>query len=84
MSMPEPSPRLPPTEASKGVVAALISYGLWGFLPLLFRLLESAGSVLIVAERTLWSLVLLGLILAFMGGFGEVRALFAEIGRAHV
>ena len=82
MSMPEPSPRLPPTEASKGVVAALISYGLWGFLPLLFRLLESAGSVLIVAERTLWSLILLGIILALMGGFGEVRALFADRRRA--
>ena len=82
MSMSEPSPRLPPTEASKGVVAALISYGLWGFLPLLFRLLDSVGSVMIVAERTLWSLILLGIILALMGGFGEVRALFADRRRA--
>lgn len=70
------------TDLRNGVLAALAAYTLWGFLPLLFRQVEAADSVLIVAERTIWSLVLLAGILAFSGGFGEVRALFADRKRA--
>jgi chloramphenicol-sensitive protein RarD len=55
------------------MIAALGTYLLWGFLPVLFHLLEAAGSVLIVAERTLFSLLLLTGILAFGAGFAEVR-----------
>lgn len=92
MSLPESAPEaLAPvdvspakggTEKRNGVLAALAAYTLWGFLPLLFRQVEAAGSVLIVAERTIWSLVLLAGILLFTGGFGEVRALFADRKRA--
>lgn len=93
MSLPESAPEAiaPPmavpvdaaaTDVRNGVLAALAAYLLWGFLPLLFKLVESAGSVLIVAERTVWSLVLLAVILAMTGGFGEVRALFADRRRA--
>lgn len=65
-------------ETRKGAFAALASYCLWGILPILFHLLEAAGSVLIVAERTLFSLVLLTAILLFTVGFGEVRALLGD------
>ncbi len=93
MSLPESAPEAitPPmavpvdaaaTDVRNGVLAALAAYLLWGFLPLLFKLVETAGSVLIVAERTVWSLVLLAVILAMTGGFGEVRALFADRRRA--
>jgi chloramphenicol-sensitive protein RarD len=94
MSLPESaSPEaIAPAEAAparhvsndgrNGVLAALAAYTLWGFLPLLFRAVEAAGSVMIVAERTLWSLLLLAVILAFTGGFAEVRALFADRKRA--
>lgn len=90
MSLPESAPEaIAPAEVAapshpaandgrNGVLAALAAYTLWGFLPLLFREVEAAGSVLIVAERTFWSLLLLAGILAFSGGFGEVRALFAD------
>ncbi|HEV7345842.1 MAG TPA: EamA family transporter RarD [Devosia sp.] len=90
MSLPESAPEaLAPAEAPaviapaspdgrNGVVAALAAYTLWGFLPLLFRAIEAAGSVMIVAERIVWSLLLLALILAFRGGFGTVRALFSD------
>jgi len=94
MSLPESAPEaIAPAEVAapaqvtendgrNGVLAALAAYTLWGFLPLLFRQLEAAGSVLIVAERTVWSLVLLAAILAFSGGFQEVRRLFADRKRA--
>jgi chloramphenicol-sensitive protein RarD len=90
MSLPESAPEaIAPAEVAapsrpaandgrNGILAALAAYTLWGFLPLLFREVEAAGSVLIVAERTCWSLLLLAGILAFSGGFGEVRALFAD------
>lgn len=93
MSLPESAPEALVPEAiavpaagandlRNGVLAALAAYTLWGFLPLLFRQVEAAGSVLIVAERTIWSLVLLTGIVAFSGGFAEVRALFADRKRA--
>lgn len=69
-------------DGRNGVLSALAAYILWGFLPLLFREVEAVGSVMIVAERTLWSLVLLGGILALSGGFGDVRLLFADRRRA--
>jgi chloramphenicol-sensitive protein RarD len=88
MSLPEAAPEAiapvispsakPQRDSSNGVVAALLAYGAWGFLPLLFHALEHVDPVLVVAERTLWSLVLLALILALGAGFGEVRALFAD------
>ena len=90
MSLPESAPEaiapaqtnagavLSSEESRKGVVAALVAYTLWGFLPLLFRAIEEAGSVMIVAERIVWSLLLLTGILAFTGGFRDVRALFGD------
>jgi chloramphenicol-sensitive protein RarD len=77
------SPTTDPAETRKGVIAALGAYLFWGFLPILFHVLE-AGSVLIVAERTLWSLVLLAAVIAFAGGFAEVRAVLSDWRRMRV
>ncbi len=57
-----------------GLGAALAAFLLWGFLPLLFHFLEHAGAVTIVADRTLWSLLLVGIIIVITGRAGEVRA----------
>ncbi len=94
MTLPEQAPEIAApvaasvaagrTDTRNGVIAALSAYLLWGFLPILFRLLEEAGAVLIVAERTVWSLVLLAGILAMSGGFGEVRAIFSDWRRLRV
>lgn len=94
MTLPEQAPEaaapavstipVDPAETQKGVVAALAAYLLWGFLPILFRLLEEAGAVLIVAERTLWSLILLAVVLAATGGFREVREIFTDWRRLRV
>lgn len=66
------------SETRKGVAASLGAYLAWGFLPILFHLLDGVSAVNIVAERTIWSLVLLAVLLAFTGGFGEVRALLSD------
>ena len=79
-----PAPAKASSETRNGVIAALSAYLFWGFLPILFRLMEGAGSMLIVAERTLWSLLLLAGIIAFTRGFGEVRAVLTDIRRMRV
>jgi chloramphenicol-sensitive protein RarD len=57
-----------------GFGAGLGAYLLWGFLPLLFHLLEAAGSVTVVANRTIWSLIFVGAILVAGRRMGEVKA----------
>ena len=94
MTLPEQAPELAAqsvttrqadaVDKQRGVVAALSAYLLWGFLPILFHLLEQAGSVLIVAERTLWSLLLLGVFIAATAGFSEIRSVLADIRRMRV
>lgn len=88
MTLPEQSPEVAApaaplsntdsSETSKGVAAALSAYLLWGFLPILFHLLEQAGSVLIVAERTLWSLLLLVGVIVATRGMADVRKLLSD------
>ncbi len=90
MSLPETAPELaepaihPAVDVRGGVLAALAAYFLWGFLPLLFHALNGVGSVTIVAERTIWSLVLVGIILLITGKFGEVRAALADGRKARI
>lgn len=61
-----------------GFGAALCAYFLWGFLPLLFHVLEPVGAVSIVANRTIWSLFFVGAILLAGRRVGEVRAALAD------
>lgn len=61
-----------------GLVAGLAAYLLWGFLPLLFKLVESVGSVGVVAERTFWSLLFVGGILLVTRRMGEVRTALSD------
>src|SRR5690606_18403890 len=94
MTLPEQAPevaastavpaRQDANETRKGAAAALVAYAAWGFLPILVNMIDQAGTVLIVAERTFWSFVLLAGILAFTGGFAEVRALLTDWRRFRV
>jgi chloramphenicol-sensitive protein RarD len=61
-------------DARSGFIVGLICYLLWGFLPLLFHAVQDIGSVTIVADRTLFSLVVVGLILVAGRRLPEVRA----------
>lgn len=78
MSAIASAPGETPAESRGGLPAALVAYGMWGFLPLLFHFLDGVGAVTIVAERTIWSLLLVGLILFFSGRFREVRSALAD------
>ena len=48
---------------------------IWGLFPLFWPLVESAGTVEILAHRIIWSLAFLAIVLALTAGFGWVRTL---------
>jgi chloramphenicol-sensitive protein RarD len=61
-----------------GLAVGIAAYLLWGFLPLLFDLLRHVGSTTLVANRTLWSLLFVGIILMLAGRTAEVRAVLRD------
>jgi chloramphenicol-sensitive protein RarD len=61
-----------------GVLTGLGAYLLWGLSPLYFPLLKPAGGVEIVANRVVWSLLFIALLLSVVRGWGQVRAAFAD------
>ena len=64
----------PERTSEGGLAAGVAAYVLWGFLPLLFGLLRNVGAMTIVADRTVWSLLVVGFILIVGGRTAEVRA----------
>lgn len=71
-------PQTAEEERRAGFTAGIAAYLLWGFLPLLFKLVEHAGALTVVADRTLWSLLFVGVILYFARRFGDVRRALAD------
>jgi chloramphenicol-sensitive protein RarD len=67
-----------PAKARAGLLFAVGAYGLWGFLPVYFLLLEPAGAVEIVAWRILWSLVFCAILLAATRSFRRFGALLRD------
>jgi chloramphenicol-sensitive protein RarD len=53
-----------------GVVAAAVAFSLWGFFPLYFRLLPEAAPLEVLANRIVWSLLLVGLALTLRRNWG--------------
>lgn len=64
--------------AQGGFWLGIGAYGLWGVLPIYFKALAAVGAVDIVANRVLWSVPFLGLLLFTFGGMGEVRRIVRQ------
>ncbi|EZP70408.1 Membrane protein [Sphingomonas paucimobilis] len=54
------------------MLAALAAYGLWGLLPIFFKLLHDVAPVEVVSQRVLWSLLLILGLLAARRGLGPL------------
>ncbi|MCD7060154.1 EamA family transporter RarD [Pelagibacterium xiamenense] len=67
-------PAMPEPNIRAGVLAALGAYGMWGGFPLFFKLLEGVDSASIVAHRTVFALIFVGIVLYFRRRFSEVFA----------
>ncbi len=65
-----------------GLPYALGAYLIWGFVPVYFKLLDHVPPVEIVAQRILWSIPLLVVIMYFRSQLGEFFAIFRH--KAHL
>src|SRR3954470_2264592 len=61
------------SESRRGLGYGAAAYLLWGVFPLFWPLLEPAGTLEILAQRMLWSLLVMLAVLAVTGGFPGVR-----------
>ncbi len=64
-----------------GIVCVLSAYALWGILPLYWKLLAAVPAQVILAQRTLWSVVFLGLVLLMQK---RTRATLSELRQGRV
>jgi len=62
----------------RGLAFGVGAYTLWGLLPLYFRLLGPIDAGEIVAQRVLWSALLVAVIVVAVGRGAQLRAAFAD------
>jgi len=66
-------------EARKaGLVAALVAYSLWGLSVIFYKWLAHVPADEVIAHRVVWTVVFVGLFLAYKSRLGEVRAAFRD------
>jgi len=65
---------VPGSDDSRGLLAAVVAYGLWGGFPLYFHLLTRSGSLEIVAHRIVWALVFYVIGITIVRGWPKLRA----------
>jgi len=63
------------TETRNGLIFAASAYGLWGFLPLFFRMLGQTDPAVILAHRIVWSVPTALIAVVAAGRLGDVVAL---------
>ncbi|WP_445326730.1 EamA family transporter RarD [Sphingobium sp. AN641] len=56
----------------------MAAYGLWGLLPIFFKLLHHVGPVEVAAQRVLWSVLLIALLMALRGGIASLFAVLRD------
>ena len=75
--MPE-SPSTAERRTGPGLAFAITAYGLWGFLPAFFLLLQPSGAIEIVAWRIVLSLVFCVLLLTVTRGWSKLIAVLRD------
>jgi len=60
--------------ARAGLLFGLAAYGLWGVMPIYFKLLKAVPSIDIVAHRIVWSLVVLALLATVARAWDQIGA----------
>lgn len=67
-------PTAPAVSQQRGLPYALAAYGIWGFVPLFFKLLDSVPPVEVLSQRIVWSLPFCFIIMLFRRQVGEYIA----------
>ena len=60
--------------ARTGLFYGLAAYGLWGIMPIYFKLLQAVPSIDIVAHRIVWSLIVLLVLVTLSKAWDQVKA----------
>lgn len=68
----------PGSSTRTGLAQGVGAYFIWGFLPLYFLLLRNVGAGEVVADRIIWSLVLLAAVILAAGRMAHLRAALAS------
>ncbi len=72
----------PPTRTEHpervGYLLGIGAYTYWGFLPIYFKMVKSVEPIAIVAQRVVWSLLVLGLLVGAVRGWPAVRKALAD------
>lgn len=69
------TPRPSPTASHatrQGVIYGVLSYALWGLIPLYFKLVQQVRPEEVLAQRVLWSFVLLAGLITLLGRWRDV------------
>ncbi len=66
------------SEHRKGLGYGFSAYLLWGLFPLYWPLLKPAGAVEILAQRMVWSLLLIAVLMVLMRNLAAERLLMAD------
>lgn len=61
-----------------GIAYGLAAYLIWGFLPAFFKLLADVAATEVVAQRIIWSVAFLAVLIAAKGSFPALRAAIAN------
>jgi chloramphenicol-sensitive protein RarD len=61
-------------EAARGVAAAVAAFAVWGLLPLYYRPLHAVSALQVIAQRIVWSCIVVIGFIALRRQLGEVRA----------
>lgn len=68
---PQAAPSAHP-QSRQGALYGALSYGLWGLVPLYFKLVSEVAPTEVVAQRIVWSFVLLAIVITVLGRWREV------------
>jgi chloramphenicol-sensitive protein RarD len=58
---------------NKGIVYAAAAYVLWGLLPIYWKILQNVPAIEVLSHRMVWSMVFVGLLLAYRHNWGWLR-----------
>jgi chloramphenicol-sensitive protein RarD len=64
----------PGEDATRGMLFAVAAYGLWGFAPAYWKLLQAAPAGELLAQRVVWSLVVAALLIGITRRWRELAA----------
>lgn len=70
------------SDSTKGLIAMIVACFGWGFSPIVFKALTGVPPMEVLAHRTLWSVVMFAVIIAFQGQFRMIVTAFAQPRRA--